>query len=132
MKYDYEPNIKPGTYQVVYFGHRFETKFGRPTLVLQFTLAELTEYENAVLTKYFPIKRFNNKGGFSVTKKQQFPKFWLSVFPEHDCSRMDRFPLSKLEGVVLSAKVKSGTHDFEQNEIPKPLQVSKIVSLAPL
>jgi hypothetical protein len=131
MKYDFEPYVKPGKYQVVYFGHRFETKFGRPTLMLQFTIAELTEYENAILTKYFPIKRFNQKGGFSVTKKQQFAKFWLSVFPEHDCSRMDRFPLSKLNGLILKAKVEAGTHDFEQKEIPKQLQVSKIVSLAP-
>ena len=131
MKYDFEPYIKSGKYLVVYFGHRFETKFGRPTLLLQFTIAELTEHQNAVLTKYFPIKRFNKKGGFAVTKKQQFAKFWLSVFPDHDCSRMDRFPLSKLKGLVLCAKVEPGTHDFEQNEIPQQLQVSKIVNLAP-
>lgn len=132
MRWDFEPHIKEGKYQVVYFGHRFASYFGRPTLILQFTIAELSQYENAVLSKYFPIKRFNKKGGFSVKKTQEFARFWCSVFPDHDFSRMDRFPLTKLKGLVLVAIVKDRTHDYEQKEIPYPLRVSKIEKLEPV
>ncbi|TDR23900.1 hypothetical protein [Marinicella litoralis] len=132
MRWDFEPHVKEGDYEVAYFGHRFESKFGRPTLLLQFTIAQLTEHQNAILTKYFQLKKFNKKGGFSVKKTQEFARFWFSIFPTHDFSRMDRFPLSKLKGLVLLAVVKDRTHDFEQNEIPLPLRTSKIVKLKPL
>lgn len=132
MKWNYEPKLPEGEYQVTYFRHRLESRFGRPTLTLMFTLVELTEHNNAVLTKYFPIRRFNKKGGFSVKKSQEFARFWLSVFPNHNFSRMDRFPLNQLRGEILIAEVKDKTHDWEQKEIPEPLRVSKIVSLKPL
>ncbi len=132
MKWDFEPKIKEGEYQVVYFGHRFEQKFGNPKLLLQFTIAELTEYENAVLTKYFPIKKFNKKNGFRVSKAQEFATFWFSVFPDHDFSRMDRFHLTKLKGLVLVAVVKDRVLDWQQKEIPLPLRTSKVVKLKPL
>lgn len=131
MKYDFEPKVKEGNYPVVYFNHRFENKFGRPTLILRFTIAELTQYKDAVLSKYFPIKWFNKKGKFSVKKTQEFARFWFSVFPDYDFSRMDRFPLSRLKDLVLIAEVKDRTIDHEQNEVPEPLRVSKIVKLKP-
>ena len=132
MKWDFEPHIKPGDYQVVYFGHRFETKFGRPTLLLRFTIAEMTQHQNAILSKYFPVKRFNKKGGFSVKKTHEFARFWWSLFPDHDFSRMDRFPLTRLKGLVMVAVVKDKTHDWQQKEIPIPLRISKVVELKPL
>ncbi len=132
MKWDFEPLISEGEYQVVYYGHRFEQKFGKPKLLLQFTLAELTKHQNAILTKYFPIKKFNKKGGFRVTKSQEFAAFWFSVFPSYDFSRMDRFPLTKLKGLILIAVVKDRVLDWQQKEIPPPLRTSKIVKLKPL
>ena len=54
------------------------------------------------------------------------------MFSDHDFSRMDRFPLTKLKGLVLVAIVKDRTHDYEQKEIPYPLRVSKIEKLEPV
>lgn len=132
MRWDYEPRLPEGDYQVAYLRHRFESRFGRPTLIMMFTLVELTEHQNAVLTKYFPIKRFNKKGGFSVKKTQEFARFWFAIFPDYDFSRMDRFPMTNLKGLILVATVKDKTHDYNQNEIPPPLRVSKIVNLKPV
>ncbi len=132
MQYDFEPLLPERDYQVTYHSHALKNMFGRSTLLLRFTLAEMTDHENAVLTKYYPIRSFNKKGGFSVKKSQEFARFWYSIFPSHDFTRLDRFPLSKLKGLVLLAKVATRTRDKDGNDIPPPLRQSKIESLFPI
>lgn len=132
MKYDFEPLLPEGNYPVVYFRHRFEQKFGRPVMLLQFTLAEMSQYENAVLTKYFPIRSFNRKNGFVVSKKQDFALFWYQHFPDHNFSRLDRFPMTNLKGLIMQAKVITPTKNHNHEDIPEPLRISKIEKLTPL
>ncbi|MEZ5470664.1 MAG: hypothetical protein R3E90_02715 [Marinicella sp.] len=132
MQYDFEPLIPEGNYPVVYFRHRFDQKFGRPVMLLQFTIAELTQYQNAVLTKYFPIKSYNRKGGFAVSKKQDFALFWYQQFPDFSFQRFDRFPMTRLEGLIMQAKIITPKKNHKHEFIPEPLRISKIEKLTPL
>ncbi len=132
MQLDFEPLLPEGDYQVTYHSHQFRNMFGRATLLLRFSLAELSEFENAVLTKYYPIRSYNKKGGFKVKKTHEFTLFWYSLFPGYDFSRLDRFPLTRLKGLILIAKVTTRKRDKDGKEVPPPLRQSKIECLEPL
>ncbi len=132
---EYEPLIKDGSYSVVLHDYKFRNSFGEPRLMLFFKLAEISEYQNCIFTKWFNIKYYtkskNGKYKFKVSKRHDFPKFWRLVFPTESIKRFDRFALNNLKGIVLQAKIKAGERDCRQKLIDKDFRISKIVSLKP-
>ncbi|HPI96109.1 MAG TPA: hypothetical protein PLX38_07815 [Gammaproteobacteria bacterium] len=133
--YDDEPHIKDGVYQVVYHSHYFTNKFGRNLIVLRFQLAEMNEeYKYSLFCMWKNIKHFSKKTKgqirWNVSKRQDFAFMWLKLFPTQKNIRLDRLSINQLKGMILKATIKASKKDFEQNVIPEPLRVSKIIDLS--
>ena len=122
--------IIPGVYDLRFDYFETRVMFGRcPKLVMWFTVITMGEYFNCVqLPRYYNISKLMEKpkkwGRFKVGLKSDFVRDYGRLFDIP--TRLDRFPMSVFERVIIEAKVRDVTTGSNQREIPKGLRYSVI------
>jgi len=125
------PLIPPGEYIFRLAGYSTWLMFGRnPKLILEFTIVDSEMYGGVTLNKYYNVKKFKGRSGrngnFVATPKSNFMRDFYRICPAYPPKRLDRIPMSRLEGIDVRGKVKTVTKGYDQKEIPEPLQYSVI------
>ena len=104
-----------------------------PKLVINFQVMEYGDYFGLIIPKYYGVTRLTSKpkksGGFQVGRKSKFLREFLTLFPDQSVKRLDRFPMSRFQGVMIKGRVKTVTKSFNQRKIPESLQYSVIEEL---
>jgi len=125
------PLIPPGEYIFRFVGYLTWLMFGRsPKLVIEFAIADNEMYSGVILNKYYNVKKLKGRqgrnGNFVATQKSNFMRDFFRVCPAYPPKRLDRIPMSRLEGIDIKGQVKTVTKGHDQKEIPEPLQYSVI------
>lgn len=128
------PLIPPGEYVFRFVGHSTWLMFGRnPKLILEFAVADDEMYVGVILNKYYNVKNLNGRhgrnGNFIASRKSNFMRDFYRVCPAYPPKRLDRIPMTRLEGINILGKVKTVTTGYDQKEIPEPLQYSVITEI---
>lgn len=128
------PLVPPGEYALQYVQHRTWMMFRRcPKLIIEFAITDDDMYSGVLLNKYYNVKKLKGKqgenGNFVVGRKSNFLREFYSVCPAYPPKRLDRIPMSRLEGIDIHGKVKTVTKGHDQKEIPEALQYSVIAEI---
>lgn len=126
--------IKPDEYDMTLINYRTELFFGKaPKLVMFFKILELGEAFELILPKYYNVLEIMDKPGkkvaFKAGRSSDFLRDFSTLFPHVNIRRLDRFPISYFQGVIIRGVVTTVTHDAKQRLIPKSLQYSKVSKL---
>ena len=104
-----------------------------PKLVLRFKVLDYGDQFGVILSKYYGVKKLAGKpgkyGGFIVGRKSNFLRDFLTLFPDQSVSRLDRIPMSRFQGVIITGQVRTVTKGSNQRRIPEPIQYSIIGDL---
>ena len=121
------PLIIPGEYSLKFRGHSTWMMFGRkPKLILEFEIVDDEIYSGVVLNKYYKALkgRQGRNGNFAASRKSNFMRDFFRICTAYPPKRLDRIPMSRLEGVDILGTVKTVTNGHDQKLIPEPLQYS--------
>ena len=130
------PLVPPGEYAFQFVGCRTWMMFGRsPKLILDFSIADHEMYTGVILKKYYNVKKLRGKhgrnGNFTVGRKSNFLRDFFRICPAYPPKRLDRIPMSRLDGIDIHGKVKTVIKGSDQKEIPESLQYSVITEIYP-
>ncbi len=130
------PLVLPGEYIIQYCRYSTWLMFGRsPKLVVEFKIIDDDAYSGVVLKKYYNVKKLKGRhglnGNFIVTRKSNFMRDFFRVCPAYPPKRLDRIPMSRLEGIDMSGLVRTVTKGHDQKDIPEALQYSVIDEIYP-
>jgi hypothetical protein len=131
---DDSPLISEGKYELTYLYHTTWLFMGRqPKVVVYFAIMEPGEYFQVVLPAYYnAIKHIGRRckyGNFKAAKKSNLVRDFCRIFPTQPLPRLDRIPMRKLESIVVLGTVVNVKKDFEQREIPKMAQYSRVAMI---
>ena len=127
---DLPPKIPPGEYTVQMKTFTTAMMFGgkAPKLVIDFVIVEQGDHFGLVLPKYYNVKKLIGRpqqgGRFQASAKGDFARDYFELMQMGD-RRLDRLPMSVMEGVTFLAKV-STVKRARDRDIPEALQYSKI------
>ena len=129
---DLPPKIPPGEYAVQMKTFKTAMMFGKaPKLIIDFVIVEQCDYFGLVLLKYYNVKRLIGRpqegGRFKVGATGDFARDYFHLLKVSN-RRLDRLPMSVMEGVTFLAKV-STVKRARDRSIPEALQYSKIERL---
>lgn len=129
---DLPPKISPGQYAVQMKTFKTARMFGKaPKLIIDFVIVKPGDHYGLVLPKYYNVKRLIGRpqegGRFQVSAKGDFARDYFELMQRGD-RRLDRLPMSVMEGVTFLAKV-STVKRARDRDIPEALQYSKIERL---
>ena len=129
------PLVLPGEYVFRFVRYSTWLMFGRnPKLIIEFAITD-DIYSGVILNKYYNVKKLNGKhgknGNFTTSRKSNFMRDLFRVCPGYPPKRLDRIPMSRLEGIDIRGNVKTVTKGHDQKEIPEALQYSVITELLP-
>ena len=129
---DLPPKIPPGEYAVQMKTFKTAMMFGKASkLIIDFVIVEQCDYFGLVLPKYYNVKRLIGRpqegGRFKVGATGDFARDYFRLL-QVGHRRLDRLPMSVMEGVTFLAKV-STVKRARDGDIPEALQYSKIERL---
>jgi len=130
------PLVPPGEYTFQFYRYSTWLMFGRsPKLIVEFKIIDDDMYGGIVLNKYYNVKKLKGRhglnGNFIATRRSNFMRDFFRVCPAYPPKRLDRIPMSRLEGIDISGQVKTVTKGFDQKDIPEALQYSVISEIYP-
>lgn len=128
------PWVPPGEYAFSFVRYSTWLMFGRnPKLIIEFSIEDDDAYGGVILNKYYNVKSLKGKhgrnGNFTASRKSNFMRDFFRVCPAYPPKRLDRVPMSRLEGIDILGKVKTVTKGQDQKEIPEALQYSVITEI---
>jgi len=126
---DLPPKIPPGEYAVQMKTFKTAMMFVKaPKLIIDFVIVAQCEHFELVLPKYYNVKRLighpQEGGRFKAGATGDFARDYFHLLKMGD-RRLDRLPMSAMEGVTFLAKV-STVKRARDRDIPEALQYSKI------
>lgn len=123
--------IPPGEYRLAYCDYRTAVAFGQDRVVVRFKVADFGEQFGHQLERWYRVKRLRSKpkkyGRFDVGRRSDLYREYVALFGEP--GRGDRISFAGLKGKQVVAKVRTVTHDKDQNELPAELRYSVIDEL---
>jgi len=130
---DLLPKIPAGVYSVTYVAHETHKFFSRSNkVVFWFRIIDFGDCFNAVLPRYYNVRRLTGKQG----RSGQFVPGRSSDFIREYCkvsaapiSRLDRLPMSAFQNVAIKAHVRVVTKDGKQRDLAETLHYSVIDEL---
>ena len=130
------PLVPPGEYCLQFVSYSTWLMFGRnPKLILEFVITDSEIYQGIKLNKYYNVKKLKGKrgrnGSFIASRKSNFMREFFRVCPAYPPKRLDRIPMSRLEGITILGNVKTVTKGYNQKDIPESLQYSIIAEIFP-
>jgi len=128
------PLVPPGEYVFQFVQYSTWLMFGRsPKLILDLSIVDHEMYTGVILKKYYNVKKLKGRhgrnGNFMASPKSNFMRDFFRVCPAYPPKRLDRIPMSRLEGIDIHGKVKTVTKGQDQKHIPEPLQYSVITEI---
>lgn len=130
--------VPAGTYEVVYLydetiilAKGANKGRGVPKLVLWFKVISPGEAFDAKLPAYYNVDQVEGRprryGGFKVGWRSNFMRDYATLFGEP--ARRNRIPMSRFEGCVIRAKVRTVMSTWKQKPLPAALHYSVIDEL---
>lgn len=125
------PKVPEGEYNVSYLHHSTGEQFGKKKAVFYFQIIDYGEWNGAVLESFYNVDRFTGKPG----RNGQFvPPMRGNFMFDYSVSfgmphRRDRIALSKFNGKIFRAKVRTVKRNYDKRKYPKDMQYSTIDSI---
>lgn len=108
--------LPAGRYLATYAGHVVIPLFGRQKLRVDFRLVR--EHAGALVSRWYHLKRNqkHQKDRIAAGPKSDLVRDWRTVFGRSP-PRLDRIPLSALDGNVVVVEVRDVEYDQRQREL---------------
>jgi len=124
--------LRPGKYRLSYVEHRTVLAFGRqPKVEVTFCVVDGTAMGEH-LRRFYRVNRLISKpkknGTFKAGWHGELLHEFVTLFNERP-ERLDRIPMSRFRGRIVTGRVKTVTQSSKQRELPELLQYSVLDSL---
>ena len=123
--------VPPGEYALHYIDYETASAFGHPKVVVNFAIAEPSEYAGSPISRYYNVKALSGRpqrfGNYIAAAKGDLVREYCTLRPER--KRLDRISWRWLKGKLVLGEVRTVERDSKGGSLPEATGYSVIAKL---